>query len=266
MGIGDTEGGSEGNTGNHPDVTIRTLRASEGMRWLAEGFQLFRQQPLGLPAMTVIYLLMHLPALLPGVGLAVATVLAPFATLGLTSACREISRGRAPTPAVYFELFQNPTSRRALFRLGIANAMLTLVAVSIMLLLGLDQTSATPAPQGTAPETDLSGVAWQLALYVPIAVLMWFAPMLADWHNTPPVKALFGSVVACWRNKGAMCVYGLAVTVVVLALATVVGMLVAALGVSKELSAMLVAPLALVMLAVFQAGIYAMYAGIFLSE
>ncbi len=255
-----------GNPNTSPTVTIRTVQPSDGLRWLIEGFNLLRQQPLGLSAMTVVYLLMHLPALLPGVGLAAATVLAPFATLGLTSACREVNLGRAPTLTVYFELFQNPTQRRALFRLGIANAVLTLIAVSVLLLLDLDHSAASHTPQETTENLDLAPMIGQLALYVPIAILMWFAPMLAGWHNTAPAKALFGSVVACWRNKTAMVVYGLAVSAAVIVPATLVGLLVAALGLSKALSSVLAAPLALVLLAAVQAGIYAMYTAIFVAH
>ncbi len=259
MGIGSTEN----NAGRNPDVTIRAHRAGEGVRWLVEGFRLLRQQPLGLPAMAVIYLLMHLPALLPAVGLAIATVLAPFATLGLTSACREIHLGRAPSPAVYTALFKDAVQRRALYRLGIANAILTLIAVALLLALGLAQPTPADTPAGTPNELDWVHIAWQVSLYVPIALLMWFAPMLAGWHGASPAKAIFGSIVACWRNKAAMLVYGLAVSAVILVVTTVMGLIVAALGISTELSSVLIAPIALVMLAVVQAGIYAMYAAIF---
>jgi hypothetical protein len=50
----------------------------------------------------------------------------------------------------------------------------------------------------------------QLLLYSPVMALMWFAPLLAGWHDMPPGKAMFGSAVACLRNLGALLVYGLA--------------------------------------------------------
>jgi hypothetical protein len=49
-----------------------------------------------------------------------------------------------------------------------------------------------------------------LLLYVPLSLLFWHAPGLVHWHNVPPVKALFFSIVACLRNLGAFTVYGLA--------------------------------------------------------
>lgn len=246
-------------------VSIRTHAPGAGVRWALQGMQLLRQQPLGLPAMTVIYLLLHLPAFLPGIGLAAATLLAPFATLGLMAACREAAAGRAPTPVVYLTLFQNVTQRRALFRLGIANMLLTLIAITLMLLLGLEKMPGAE-PASPPPITlDWSRIALQFAFYTPIAVLMWFAPMLAGWHDSTPAKALFGSAVACWRNVMPMLVFALAVSAVLMALGTVLGLLLGAFGASTELTSFLIAPLALVFLAAVHAGFYAMYAEIFVE-
>ncbi len=244
-------------------VSIRTHGPGAGVRWLLQGLQLLRQQPLGLPAMTVIYLLLHFPAFLPGIGLAAATLLAPFATLGLMAACREVAAGRAPTPMVYVALFQNAAQRRALLRLGIANMLLTLVAVTLMLLLGLEKMPGTETTAPPATTLDWSRISMQFAFYAPIAVLMWFAPMLAGWHDSPPAKALFGSAVACWRNMTPMLAFALAVGAGLLALGTVLGLLLSAFGASTEFASFLVAPLALVFLAAVQAGFYAMYAEIF---
>lgn len=225
--------------------------------------KLLRRQPLGLPAMTVIYLLLHLPALLPVAGMAVATVLAPFATLGLMAACREVASGRAPSPNVYLGLFQNAAQRRALIQLGVANAILTVVALVLMLLMGLSEPLAEPATNDGPLQLNWSSVAAALAFYVPIVVLMWFSPMLVGWHGTPVLKALFGSALACWRNKIPMLVYGVALICVIVAVGAVVQGVLAVLGASAQLVSMVTAPLALVLLAMMQGGFYAMYVDVF---
>lgn len=247
-------------------VSIRTHAPGAGVRWMLQGVHLLRQQPLGLPAMTVIYLLLHLPAFLPGIGLAAATLLAPFATLGLMAACRETAFGRAPTPHVYLSLFQNPAQRRALLRLGIANMLLTLIAVTLMLLLGLEKMPGAEPAAPTPTTLDWTRIAMQFAFYAPIAVLMWFAPMLAGWHDSTPGKALFGSAVACWRNLTPMLAFALAVSAVLMALGTALGLLLGVFGASTELASFLIAPLALIFLAAVHAGFYAMYAEIFVAS
>ncbi|MDP0995369.1 hypothetical protein, partial [Klebsiella pneumoniae] len=40
-------------------------------------------------------------------------------------------------------------------------------------------------------------------LYIPVAVLFWFAPLLVAWHGIPVGKALFFSWMAVWRNRAA---------------------------------------------------------------
>jgi hypothetical protein len=48
-----------------------------------------------------------------------------------------------------------------------------------------------------------------MALYLPLSLAFWHAPALVHWHKVPPAKSLFFSLVACFRNFGALAVYGL---------------------------------------------------------
>ena len=48
-----------------------------------------------------------------------------------------------------------------------------------------------------------------LAFYVPLAAAFWHAPALVHWHGISPVKSLFFSTLACWKNKGALLLFGL---------------------------------------------------------
>jgi hypothetical protein len=63
------------------------------------------------------------------------------------------------------------------------------------------------------PETILNsnimmGIFAAMAFYIPVAMLFWFSPVLTAWHEVPPVKAMFFSIVSCWRNRGAFVVFG----------------------------------------------------------
>lgn len=246
----------------HPHVGIHAHRARVGLRWFMRGVELVQRQTLGLTACALFYLLMHLPAMLPVVGMAIATVLAPFATLGLMSACRESAQGRTPTAQVYLDLFQNEHLRRKLFRLGIANAILTLIMLMGMLLTGLGQTlPAQPAPDAPI-ELDWTVLAAASAFYLPVVIMMWFAPMLVGWHGVSVPKALFGSAVACWKNLASMSVFMLIMVAVLVALGSVIGVLFTALGIGEQIGTLLIAPFALILLAVMQAGIYVMYTDI----
>lgn len=241
--------------------------AANGAAWLRDGWRLFRRQPLALSAMVVIYLMMlFLPALLPFVGIAISGVLAPFATVGLMSACREVALGRAPNPSLFAQPFQeNNPNRIRLLRLGLINAALVVTLATLFALVGDD--GHVPAPQG--PPT-LADVPWdmlllQLLAYTPVLVLMWFAPLLAAWHGLDPAKAMFGSVIACTRNVGAMFVYGLVAAVASFAASLAVVGLLSMLISSRELLSLVLAPFGLVMMTIVQASFYPMYRSIFVE-
>jgi hypothetical protein len=246
-------------------MQIRTVAPSAGAIWLRDGWRLFKQQPLGLPAMVVVYLMMlFVPALLPFVGIAISGVLAPFATVGLMSACRDVAMGRAPNPAVFAQPFQEGSPHRVkLFRLGMINAALVLLLATLLTLVGDGGRAPPPDGQATLADVPWDMLLLQLLAYMPVLVLMWFAPLLAGWHGLAPAKAMFGSVVACARNVGALLVYGLVAGAATLLASTVVVGALAMLTPSRELLSLLLAPFGLVLMTIVQASFYPMYRSIF---
>lgn len=245
-------------------MQINILPAGAGLTWLREGMRLFGRQPIGLPAMVVLYLMMLIvPALLPVVGIAISGVLAPFASVGLLGACRDVANGRMPTPLAFAQPFRPTPSRLQMLRLGIINAILLLVVATLAMLL-------TPEPPGgEAPqslqEVPLQSLLVQLLLYLPVMALMWFAPVLTGWHGIAPAKSMFGSVVACWRNVGAMLVFGLAAGVLTVGASVVVVMLLTTLITSRQVLSIVIAPLALVLMTIVQVSLYPMYRSVFVD-
>jgi hypothetical protein len=245
-------------------MQINILPAAAGLSWLREGMRLFGRQPIGLPAMVVLYLMMLIvPALLPVVGIAISGVLAPFASVGLLGACRDVAEGRMPTPLAFAQPFRPTPARLQMLRLGIINAILLLVVATLAMLF-----SPEP-PGGEAPqslqEIPLQSLLVQLLLYLPVMALMWFAPVLTGWHGISPAKAMFGSVVACWRNVGAMMVFGLAAGVLTIGASVVAVMLLTSLISSQQVLSIVMAPLALVLMTIVQASLYPMYRSVFVD-
>lgn len=205
--------------------------------------------------------LLLLPALLPFIGPFVSGVLSPFATVGLMQCCREVDQGRAPTLAQYLQTFREPRMRDNLLRLGLVNgALLMLVALLAMVIAPAPAGSGAPA---SIEDLPVQAVLVQVVLYLPVLVLMLFAPLLAGWHGMSPPKAMFGSAVAILRNFGAMLLYGvttlaLAVLTSVIALAVL-----AAIIPSRDILALLTAPIALLLMTIVQASLYPMYLSIF---
>jgi hypothetical protein len=245
-------------------MQINILPAGAGVSWLREGMRLFGRQPIGLPAMVVVYLMMLVvPALLPVVGIAISGVLAPFASVGLLGACRDVAEGRMPTPLAFVQPFRPSPARLQMLRLGVINAILLLVVATLAMLL-TPEPAAGEAPQ-SLHDVPLQALLVQLLLYLPVMALMWFAPVLTGWHGIAPAKSMFGSVVACWRNVGPMLVFGVAAGVLTVGLSVAAVMLLGALITSRELMSIVMAPLALVLMAIVQASLYPMYRAVFVD-
>lgn len=244
-------------------MLIRSLPATAGLTWLREGWQLFRRQPLGLPAMVVIYMMVALLPLVLGVpGMALAGVLNPFVTIGLMLACKEVAAGRAPNAVVFARPFQDARQRVALLRLGLLNAALWLTVAVLSNLLGPELPDSASAPS-SLQDIPVTALLAQLMFAAPVIAMMWFAPLLAGWHGATPAKAMFGSAVAVLRNLGALLVFGVAVFAlaagVSLAVVSVVSLVVA----SREVLTFVLAPLALILTTIVQASFYPMYRSVF---
>ena len=85
------------------------------------------------------------------------------------------------------------------------------------------------------------------ALYAPVQLPLWYAPMFVAWHRLPPGKAMFFSVVAVLRNKGAFLQYVAAWAALALAASLCVQVLLLAFGMSPLLVLFVFLPLSLVM-------------------
>lgn len=246
-------------------MQIHSLPASTGAAWLRDGWRLLKRQPLGLSAMVVMYtfvLLVPATIPIPYIGVALLGVLSPFATVGLMAAFREVAAARVPNPGVFARAVQDGAVRRVLFKLGLVHAGLMILVMVLTRLV----TGPPPVPADQEPLTleslPLSDFVVFALLYTPVMVAMWFAPMLAGWHGLDVGKAMFGSAVACWRNKGAMLVYGVLMTCVLLGVTLLSSALIGAIT-SAQVVPLLAAPIALALTTFVQASFYPMYRSIF---
>ena len=245
-------------------MLIKTVSAATGALWLRDGWRLFARQPLGLSAMVVMYLMMlFLPAMIPFIGIAISGVLAPFATVALLAACREVDAKRAPTVNLFVQPFQDEKTRTPMVQLGMINAGLVLMVALLGNLIGSQEPATAPASLQDIP---LDALALQLVLYTPVLMLMWFAPVLVGWHRLTPGKAMFGSVVACWRNKAALLVFAIVVSLVMMAASAIVVGVFSALFSSRQALSLLLAPLGLALMTLVQASFYPMYRSVFAPD
>lgn len=207
-------------------MQARRLPAERGTWWLLEGFRLFRRNPPLITALTLTYLVLvqGMVSVLPGIGPILLPLVLPALTLLVANGCRLVDEGRAPSKeTLLLGLRGNGT---AMLRLGGLQLVGAVLLVLVNLALG-DGNAPDPfasfdtadggvtAPPDPAQEAAMLWALLRLMLLsLPLILAFWFAPFLTGWDKVAPLKALFFSVVASWRNWRALGMFGLGAVVI----------------------------------------------------
>jgi hypothetical protein len=188
-----------------------------GAFWVKLGIQTFFKQPLALAGLFFMFMaVMTIASLLPFIGLALAMMLMPAATLGLMAATLKANEGHFPMPIVLLTAFRtHKKETRAMLLLGALYASGFLLAMGASWLVdggGFAQVylgGNTPTRE-IMLESNFQAAMWVfIGLHLPLSLLFWHAPALVHWHDMTPLKSLFFSLVACWRNFWAFATFGL---------------------------------------------------------
>lgn len=244
--------------------------AGHGFGWLAQGWRLFRVAPLAWLLLVFSYwFLMTFVSVLPVIGVAAASILVPPFAVGFMAASRAAERGGPVSVGLLFEGFR----QRVYVQLTLGGIyLLSLVLLLAATALADGGALARWMLAGEAPDPAVvrsgdfvTALALAAALYVPVMLGFWFAPVLAAWHALAAPKALFFSLFACWMNWRAFLAYGLAAAVLTLVLPFValsaIALLVQDVGRASVMS--LVFPFVILLLPTLFASFYASYRDIF---
>ena len=195
-------------------MKLNIVPARAGWQWALMGVKTFWRQPLAMGGL--FFMLMaaiSMVSMVPVIGGALALVLLPTLTLGMMVAADTADKGTFPLPPTLFVGLRDAKARMPLLQLG------GWYAVSFFLVLALfmavDGGNFAKVYLGQAEMTPeiITGQGFQSAmwistlLYVPLAMMFWHAPALVYWHGVSPVKSLFFSLVACWKNLKAFGMY-----------------------------------------------------------
>jgi hypothetical protein len=170
-------------------------------------------------------------------------------------------------PGMWMRPLQESGTTSALVRLGLAYLGCTLLTALAAVLPFLPQLLAAI---GTGTQPDYETLADAMTgpmivfggFYVLLSALFWHAPALMGWHRLPLRRALFYSMVACWRNKWAIILYVGSWAAVFYGLHQILDGLMAA-GVSTTLLMWLSLALDILITALLYCSFYPIYATIF---
>lgn len=192
-------------------MKLHIVPARQGAEWVRLGLRTFWRQPLAFASLFFLFMaLISIASQLPLIGSIVAPILLPFMTLALmvaTSVAHANDTGKPTAPAMFIAAMQAvSTQRRPLIVLGVISAIYFVAAVALSGLLDggvlaraylLDE---TVTPEVIAGSDFQSARLLVMCLNLPLSLAMWHAPALIHWHGVEPVKSLFFSVVALFRN------------------------------------------------------------------
>ena len=244
-------------------MKLKIVPARTGFTWVKLGIKTFMQQPLAMSGLFFMFMaILSLATLVPFVGAALALALLPAATLGLMAATQEATKGKFPMPSIMISAFRAGQQRkRAMMILGALYAVGFLAIMGISALFDGGQFAKLYLVGGKITEELVTQDSFQLAMGVarglslPLSLLFWHAPALVHWHGVTPVKSLFFSFMACYKNFGAFTVFGLAWTGVFIVAAITVSLIATLLG-NPMVASVVMFPVALSIVAMFFTSVY----------
>ena len=244
-------------------MKLQIVPAKQGLVWVKQGIRTFWRQPLAFTGLFFLFMAwVSVLSMVPFIGAALALLVLPAATLGLMVATEQAASGKFPMPTVMLVAFRAGQQRlKAMMLLGGLYALSFLAVMAISALVdggGFAKVYLANAPitPEVVNDADFQTAMWLTTImYVPLSMLFWHAPALVHWHGVPPVKSLFFSAIACWRNLGAFALYLLAWAGVFVAGAILILLISSALG-GNDLSAAVLMPGALLMAAMFFTSVY----------
>ena len=254
-------------------MKLNLVPARTGIVWVKLGIRTFFRQPLALAGLFFMFMaLMTIASQIPYLGIALAMAILPAATLGLMVATREAENGRFPMPLVLLAAFRaGKQQARAMLLLGALYALGFLLAMGASWLVD-DGGFARIYLGGATPtrelmlEPDFQMAMWVfIGLHLPLSLLFWHAPALVHWHGLSPLKSLFFSIVACWRNFWAFAVFGL-LWMALLVLVVVCVTSLAALMSNPNLAGELLFPILLLLASMFFTSLYFTFRDSFNSD
>ena len=250
-------------------MKLNYVAPKEGYTWIRQGIWLFKQNPLGFLMLVFMYVFAaQLAVIIPVIGVFAVLLLTPTLSVGFMTACRQAILKERIKPSVYIAALQSGQMiRKRILQLGLVYAAM-IVLLSFILSLLVDFELLLPLMTSDKPITPeaLRQVYLVLffgaMLYVPVAMLMWFSPVLVAWEDMSVPQALFSSALACWANKAAFFLYLSIWSAILIAIPLTIGMIFDAMNLGQAAS-YIIAPISMAGLTVMHCSFYATWKACF---
>lgn len=242
------------------------LSASYGWAWLLQGWVLFKRQPMTMLFWSLMTsVLINLSYLIPILGQMALIIATPAIGFMALNACVHIERNQPVQLNMWLQPLKSAEVKKAMFKLGMCYFLVCLAAGFIAVMPFSQNIVEVMSAENADPEQVMRAVQAPMYLfglfYVGISILFWHGPALMGWHAIPLKKALFYSMVACWRTKGALFIFALCWVALYFAAQFIATGLISAFG--PSFGYFLLTPLNLLMMAYLYSCFYPIYRSVF---
>jgi hypothetical protein len=245
-------------------LSLKSVDAAHGGRWIGDAWRLFRRRPLGFTALFLVFLCAaFVVSVVPLLGGLVQMMALPLLSLGFMIASQSALLDGPVHPRQFIEpLRASSPQRRALIVLCVSYGLAALLILWLADVVSnsawgrlqellAQGASAQPAIDALLSEPGVAtGALLAVVLGAALSVPYWHAPALVYWGGHSVAQALFSSTLAVWRSKGAFFVYSMGWAGLVMGFGVASAVILAMLGV-PQLASMLGVPAGLVFSAVF---------------
>lgn len=253
-------------------MKLNSVAPKEGYTWIRQGIWLFKQNPLGFLMLVFMYVFVaQLAVLVPVIGVFAVLLLTPTLSVGFMTACRQAIQKERIRPLVYLIALQStPLVRKRILQLGLVYSALILT-LSFILSMLVDFELLLPLVMGDKPITPEAIRQIYLILffggllYIPVAMLMWFSPLLVAWSDMSVAQALFSSAIACWTNRGAFFLYVAIWGSILIAIPLMIGSIFDAMDLGQAAS-YIIAPISMAGLTVMHCSFFATWKACFAEK
>jgi hypothetical protein len=246
-----------------PSLSLRTVPAAQGARWMRDGFRLFGKKPLAFSAMLVVFWVAALvvSAFLP-FGDVLVLVCVPLLGLGFMIASESALNNGPVHPGQFITpLRGDPGRLRSLLILCVVFGACTALVWWIAGVVDggtFNELNRLIAKDAAKAEIDAvmqnerfqQGLLVRLILLVLLSIPFWHAPALIHWGGQSPAQALFSSTLAMWRNRMACVVYVMSWFAIMLVFGTVTAVALGLLGM-RQVAVLMSVPAGLFFTTVF---------------
>jgi hypothetical protein len=245
-----------------PDIAV--VPARDGFDWIRLSLRLFRLQWLRYCSLAAAFILItqFLGALSGGL---LAFFLKPILSVGFLAATWHHERGETPELKHLFAGFRSNLG--ALLPLGLFYLLGLLVAVTVAVYAtGMDirviiEAQSSGDTKSIDRETLQNFMLVTALVMLPVNAALWFAPALVVFSDAGSLRAILVSFTACFRNIGALVMYGIALLGVLIVAVIAIAPLLLIVGGSAQSVIVMIALVPLI--AIYMISDYVAYRRVF---